>query len=202
VTSRETLAAAPSLSRSRSFSHRGGAVAPLVGLALGVGTLLSAGSAQALPLLTLWGSVRGLYGSALGDAELNAYGPGVGLRAGVTLPASLYLGASFDYFTGESESAAGVDISASVLQLLGNVGYDAGLGPLTLRPNLGFGLAQTRAELEDESTSEGNFAVSPGAEVFLGLGLLTVSGELRYNHVFVDGDADAIIVGVGLGLTL
>jgi outer membrane protein with beta-barrel domain len=146
--------------------------------------------------------VRGLYGSALGDAELNGYGPGFGLRAGVTLPASLYLGASFDYFFGETDSVAGVDISASVLQVLANVGYDAGLGPITLRPNLGFGLAQTEAELEDASTSEGNFAISPGVEAFLGLGLLTVSGELRYNHIFAEGDGDAIIVGVGLGLTL
>lgn len=180
----------------------GRALAPLVGLALGLGTLLSAGSAQALPLLTLWGSVRGLYGSALGDATVNGYGPGFGLRAGVTLPASLYLGASFDYFVGESESVEGIDVSASVLQVLANVGYDAGLGPITLRPNLGFGLAQTEAELDGSSTSDGDFAVSPGVEAFIGLGLLTLSGEVRYNHVFAPGDRDAIILGLGLGLAL
>jgi hypothetical protein len=120
----------------------------------------------------------------------------------VTLPASLYLGASFDYFVGESDTINGIDVSASVLEVLANVGYDVGFGPLTLRPNLGLGLAQTEAESDGASTSEGDFALSPGAELLFGLGLLTVSGELRYNHIFAPGDRDAIIVGVGLGFTL
>jgi hypothetical protein len=158
--------------------------------------------AQALPLLTLSGSVRGLYGSAFGDPELNPYGPGLGLRAGVTLPASLYLGASFDYFLGESETRGVIDVSSSLLQVLANVGYDAGLGPLTLRPSLGLGFAESSFEGLGGEVSESDFVLSPGAELFIGLGLLSVSGEVRYNKVFADGDADGLILGLGLGFSL
>jgi outer membrane protein with beta-barrel domain len=177
----------------------------LLAAAGGLCALAAPREARALPLVTLSASVRGLYGAATGDADLNAYGPGLGLRAGVTLPASFYLGASLDYFFGESDSIGGVDISASTFQVLGNAGYDFVLGPLTLRPNLGFGLSQTEVELEvalgDEDASEGNFALSPGVEAMIGLGLLNVGGELRYNKVFAD-DSDAVIVGIGLGLSI
>ncbi len=185
----------PSGSRRRTL-------APLVGLAAGLAALVSTSRADALPGLTLSASLRALYGAPLGDPEPNAYGAGVGLRAGITLPASLYLGASLDYFVGDSETVRGSETSASLLQVLGNVGIDFGLGPLTIRPNLGLGLAQANVEVDEASTSEGNFVLSPGAEVLFGLGLLSISGELRYNHIFVDGDPNAVIVGVGLGLTL
>ena len=83
---------------------------------------------SALPLLTLSGSVRGLYGSGSDDPALDPYGAGLGLRAGVTLPASLYVGASLDYFFGESSSVAGLDSSASLLQLLAQPIEQAGTG--------------------------------------------------------------------------
>jgi hypothetical protein len=35
----------------------------------------------------------------------------------------------------------------------------------------------------------------------VGLGFLSVGGEVRYNKVFADGDADAIVVGAGVGLS-
>jgi Outer membrane protein beta-barrel domain len=176
--------------------------AALVGLGCAASVLAFSGSAQALPLLTLSGSVRGLYGSAFGDPPLNPYGPGVGLRAGVTLPLALYLGASLDYFVGESDTIAGIDTSASLLQVLADVGYDAGLGPLTLRPSLGLGFAQSSLEADGIDTSDGNFVLSPGAELIIGLGLLSVSGEVRYNKVFADGDVDGLILGVGIGFSL
>jgi len=174
----------------------------LLALAGGLCAFGAPREAAAAPLITLSASLRGLYGSVSGDPDLNPYGPGVGLRAGVTLPASLYLGASLDYFIGESDSVAGVEASASVLQVLGNVGYDFGLGPLTVRPVLGFGLAQSNVDLGDADESEGNFALSPGVEGIFGLGLLSVGAELRYNKVFADGDVDAFIVGLGLGISL
>jgi hypothetical protein len=186
--------------RSRASSRR--VPAGVLGLACAVSALAFAAPAEALPLLTLSGSVRGLYGSAFGDPALSPYGPGFGLRAGVTLPASLYLGASLDYFLGESESTAGIDISSSLLQVLAHVGYDAGLGPLTLRPSLGLGFAEISAEGFGGDSSESDFVLSPGAELIIGLGLLSVSGEVRYNKVFTDGDADGLILGVGLGFSL
>ena len=186
---------------ARRHSKRGrGAPAALLALACAAAAFAVPAEAHALPLLTLSGSLRGLYGTTLGDPAVNAYGPGLGLRAGLTLPTSLYLGASFDYFFGESDSA--IDTSASLLQIMGNVGYDAGLGPLTLRPSLGLGIAQSSVEVANVDTSEGDFLLSPGAELFIGLGLLSVSGEVRYNKVFADGDFDGVYFGLGLGFSL
>ena len=187
--------------RSRpTFARRLPAAA--LGLAFGVAAFAVSGDADALPLLTLSGSLRGLYGSAFGDPVVNPYGPGLGVRAGLTLPTSLYLGASVDYFFGASEDVEGVDVSASLLQVMANVGYDLGLGPLTLRPSLGLGLAQSDVEGGVFESSESDFLLSPGAEAIVGLGLLSVSGEVRYNKIFVDGDFDGIYFGVGLGFSL
>lgn len=157
--------------------------------------------AEALPLLTLSGSVRGLYGSSVGDAPASAYGPGLGVRAGVTIPSSLYLGASLDYFFGESVEVLGVETSASLLQYMAHVGYDLGFGPLTLRPGLGVGLATVSVESVGLEASESEFVASPGVEGIVGLGLLTVSAEARYNKVFAD-DSDAVVLGVGVGFSL
>jgi hypothetical protein len=201
--SRECLDLGDLSSRSQRAQRGRRAPAALVGLACAASVLVLSGSAHALPLLTLSGSVRGLYGSDLDDSVVTPYGPGLGLSAGVTLPASLYLGASLGYFFGESVSVLGVDTSSSLFQVLGHVGYDAGFGPLTLRPSLGFGFAQASIDVEGiGDASESDFVLSPGAELFIGLGLLSVSGEIRYNKIFSDSGVDALILGVGLGFSL
>jgi hypothetical protein len=165
--------------------------------------LSTADRAQAMPVITFSGSVRGLYGISLGDPELDPYHFGIGVTAGVTLPASLYLGAAFDYFFGESDTVQGLDLTSSILQLQGRVGYDFGLGPFTLRPNLGFGVATTAAELDSARVTDSYFVLAPGAEFILGLGFLSASAEARYNKVFSDqsGDADGLIFGLGMGLS-
>jgi hypothetical protein len=190
--------------RSRKLRLPFMALLPALSAALLV--LATSQTAHALPGLTLSGSLRGLYGSPTEDLRINPYGGGVGLRLGVTLPASLYLGASFDYFVGESEQAAlDVEQSASVTQFMGCVGYDLGFGPVTLRPELGFGLAQAHSKVADVSDSEGDFALAPGAEFIFGLGLLSISAEARYDVVFAgdeDAGASAWILGLGLGFSL
>lgn len=200
--SRECLELAE-LSSGSQRAHRRRVPTVLVGLACAASALAFSGSAHALPLLTLSGSLRGLYGSDLDDQDVTPYGPGLGLSAGVTLPASLYVGASLDYFFGESATIAGLDASASLFQVLGHVGYDLGFWPLTLRPSLGLGFAQSSVDLEGlGDSSDSDFVLSPGAELFVGLGLLTVSGEVRYNKIFSDSGVDALILGVGLGFSL
>jgi len=172
-------------------------------------TFGAAGEAKALPGLTFSASARGLYGSAVGDQELNPYGPGLGLRAGVTLPMSLYLGASFDYFAGETQTVANFDTTVAIYQLMADVGYDIGFGPLTLRPVLGLGYANTSVDfsgggsgLSFEDNSSSDFVLAPAAEFIIGLGLLSVGAEIRYNKVFADDDRDAVVLGIGLGISL
>ena len=179
--------------------------------------------AHALPLMTLWGSVRGLYGSLAGDEaavtygsssgiqskNINAYGPGLGLSAGVTLPLSLYVGASFDYFFGETVSfSAGPDISRGSTQLLARVGYDLGVGPLTLRPELGLGALFGNVTTEGgppetphgEITTNGT-VLAPALEAFIGLGLLNLNAEARYQLV-AGNNSNALVLGLGLGVSL
>lgn len=178
--------------------------------------------AHALPLVTFWGSVRGLYGSPAGDEaavgwrsatgtqekeSLNGYGPGLGLSAGVTLPMSLYVGASFDYFFGETASfSSGPDVSRASSQLLARVGYDLGVGPLTLRPELGLGGLFSKVKVEggppeapQEITANGT-VLAPAVEAFFGLGLLNVNAEARYELVAGD-NSNALVLGLGLGLS-
>jgi hypothetical protein len=178
--------------------------APLFAASALLATLTVTSSASALPLLTLSGSARGLYGNPTGDVDLNAYGPGLGLRLGVTLPGSLYLGGSFDYFFGESDTLLNQDVSVSLLQLMGRVGYDLGLGPLTLRPQLGFGYAQSDSKLDSIESSTSDFVLAPGVEFTFGLGLLSIGAEASYNKVFAgdEVDADAIVLGLGLGFSI
>lgn len=179
--------------------------------------------AHALPLLTLWGSVRGLYGSVAGDEaavgwvssmgpqykSLNPYGPGLGLSAGVTLPLSLYVGASFDYFFGATTSfSAGPEVSRTSSQLLGRVGYDLGLGPLTVRPELGLGALFGNVKVEggppdtahSDLTANGT-VLAPAVEAFIGLGLLNLNAEARYELV-AGNNSNALVLGLGLGVSL
>ncbi len=166
---------------------------------------------QALPLLTLSANLRGLYGTPTRDQEVKPYGGGIGLSAGVTLPASLYPGASFDYFFGETEETQLGNITLSSYQLMADLGYDLSLALLTLRPSLGVGVFHLDgvADTNNSAFSAGgsdsptNLLVSPGAELLLGLGLWSVSAEARFDKVFArDGYSDGIFVGAGLGLIL
>lgn len=178
--------------------------APVLTVAATLVPLTTTSTASALPLLTISGSARGLYGSPTGDTELNPYGVGLGLRAGVTLPASLYLGASYDYFFGESDTGGALDVSSSLQQFMGRVGYDLGLGPLTLRPQLGFGVAQASSELGPVEDTASEFVLAPAVEFSFGLGLLSLGAEVSYNKVFADDgvEADGVVLGVGLGFSI
>jgi hypothetical protein len=172
----------------------------------------SAGSAAALPLVGISASLRGLYGFALGDSlqvqsrstsasntssDWDPYHLGLGVRAGVTL-SSIYVGGSLDYFFAETMHVSGVEVSGGRLQVMGNVGYELGLPLLTLRPFLGFGYASTVIDASSAgNASKHEVVLAPGAELMVSLGLLNLSGELRYNWA----DTDALVVGVGAGIS-
>jgi hypothetical protein len=177
-------------------------------LALAAIAVSVSGTAAALPLITLSGSARYLYGASLGSPDVTPYGSGLGLRAGVTLPLSLYLGASFDYFFGASKTlladATQLKLSTSTTQVLANAGYDLGFGPLTLRPELGLGYSHASVSAGGVSDGTSHFVAAPGAELQLGFGLLNVGAEVRYNKVFssAGSDADAFVFGVGVGISI
>ena len=88
---------------------------------------------------------------------------------------------------------------------MARVGYDAGIGPVTLRPQLGLGMAQIHTEFGGVSASESDFALAPGAEFIFSLGLLSLSAEANYNVIFAGDNeqaSNAWILGLGLGFSL
>jgi hypothetical protein len=149
------------------------------------------------------------YGIFTGDGELNYYSLGLGLMGGTTLEPGVYLGGRFDYFLGGSEDTFSGELSVNIWQLMGEVGYDVRLGPeAALRPKLGLGVASVRSEscisMMDVSScggdTESKFAVAPGAQLLYSLGLVFISADARFNHVFVDDvNVDGFLLGAGVG---
>lgn len=213
----------PSRNAWRRSSFGGGVGPVAAGLLCAAALTGLAASASALPLISFSADVRGLYGSAVGgEKAVDFYGPGIGLRAGVSLPLGWYVGASVDHYFGVDVDAVSGDspipeFKTSQTQFLGHLGLDWGIGPLSLRPTLGAGFSMSDidvsavgADAATETTS-GAFTMSPGAEFIVSLGLFTIGAELRYNYVFRDDlidlatqktDKGAIIYGFGFGLSI
>jgi hypothetical protein len=80
---------------------------------------------------------------------------------------------------------------------MAEAGYDLGLGPIiVLRPKAGLGLAT----LSVDDDSETNFAFAPGVTAMFFLGVITLTGDLRYDIVLADPDnATALLLSVGIG---
>lgn len=192
-----------------------------VGLAAltAVAALTASTDAGALPLLQISGNARWLYAAHVDDEDSELSSPGFGLSAGVTLPLSLYLGASFQYFVGTDRSytylgpsgavAAREKFSNSSFQLLAHVGYDVGLLALTLRPSLGLGWWRSVYQGTCGGGCDPNFnrdgvSISPGVELLYSFGLLNVSGEARFDAVAFSpgGSTQSMIFGLGAGFSL
>lgn len=88
-----------------------------------------------------------LVGYGLGEGEGNAYNLGFGVRAGYALDMGLYLGGTFVYHLGESESAGGIEVSAGVHYFGAEVGYGIDAGPVNIMPYLGVGSAAVHGEV-------------------------------------------------------
>ncbi len=156
------------------------------------------------------------YGIWTGDGNVNAFGPAIGVRGGVTLDPGLYLGADFDYFFGEKRSDSAFGVSGSgrvnVYDVMGEIGYDFWLHRAgVLRPKIGLGVGVGKgtrclsvgAAGGCASDSTSGFAISAGAEYMHYFGSAFLSLEARYENISIDGpDPNAVILGVGLGVTL
>lgn len=153
----------------------------------------------------------GLYTGDELEADFNPYGLGFHARGGYTLPMNLYLGGLFEYYLGATEDLPGGEVSANIYQFVFEGGYDIALGPTAvIRPVLGLGYSTVSVESCVEipgfasgcnDNSESDFAIAPGAVALLDFGSVFGTASARYNHIFVeDGNADAILLGVGVGM--
>lgn len=190
---------------------------PLLAIGLAAVTsglaLTATRDASALPLLELSGSARWLYNAQLRERSSQLSSAGFGVSAGVTLPAAIYLGASFQYFVGTELTHSYVDAAGAVVsrdefsnsssQLLAHVGYDVGLLALTVRPSLGLGWWRTAWQTHclgcTPNFNDDGLAISPGVEILYRFGLLNVSGEARLDSVLRPSGGTLLTTLFGLG---
>jgi hypothetical protein len=129
----------------------------------------------------------------LGYGFKDGVGLGLGVRGGYTLPANVYLGGTFVYHLGKSESTPAGDYSVNIFYFGVEGGYDIDVAPVVIRPYLGLGDAVAKASIPQVcfsgtcvgggSQSEGHFAAWPGVSVLYPV-----------DHFFVGGDARFLIV--------
>jgi hypothetical protein len=180
---------------------------------LGLGAFLGTLPAMADPPATANVLQIGLgfrYGFEMEDGDFNPWGAGLGVSAGYTLPMAVYVGGNFDYFFGETVEVAGGELSGNIWQLMAEGGYDLGVGDtFVIRPKLGLGFASVSTEgcfdfglgageqCTDDSSME--FAMAPGA-TFIYLGSkFSLSADLRYDMIFAEEQANALLLSVGIG---
>lgn len=88
---------------------------------------------------------KGSIGALVGYGFKGGTNFGFGARGGYTLPANVYLGATFLYHLGKSVGAA--DTSLYYLGVEG--GYDIAVNPVVIRPYLGFGRAVATIDMPE-----------------------------------------------------
>lgn len=125
----------------------------------------------------------------------NHYGFGLGARAGYTFPQKVYVGGTFMYHFGSTYgygAFGGADVSTHLLYPAGEVGYDFHVGPVTIRPYAGVGIAFVTASstLAGESTSatDSSLLLYPGA---------TAHWNIPRTDFFVGGDTRMAILTRG-----
>ncbi len=152
------------------------------------------------------------YGTDLEEGDLNLFGLGLGVRGGYTLDMGLYLGAQFIYFLGESEGAEGAEVSANEMLIGAEVGYDADIDPIVIRPSLGLGLAITSMDMElppaaagfvsDADMSSEDFYIAPGASVIYPIDGFFVGADLRFYLIFAEETVEALTMMLNGGINL
>lgn len=157
--------------------------------------------------LQLGGGFR--YGVDLKDSEPDPWGVGLGLELGYTLESAVYVGGVFDYFFGQQVSyelpGRSREVSANLWQVAAEGGYDIQLSDgVLVRPKLGLGVAMLQAScsgdcIEDTVGSSSYFAAAPGLTTMFFPGNMVLSLDARYQMVFADELASALIFSVGIG---
>jgi hypothetical protein len=162
-------------------------------------SLLHAATAQAAESPT---AGHGSVGALLGYGFEDGLKLGLGVRGGYTLPMNVYLGGTFVYHLGESESAGGIEASANLYYLGFEGGYDIAAGPVVIRPYLGLGAATASVKLDggpfgNVSDSETRFGAWPGATLIYPIGSAFVGGDARF-LIVEDSNAFGLFATGGL----
>ncbi len=140
-------------------------------------------------------------GKAISVAPLLGFGSnhlnfGFGARAGYTLPQKVYIGATFMYHLGMSESygifGQNNEVSTKIFYPAAEVGYDFHVGPVTIRPYGGVGVVFISSSVtignDSTSASTNSLALYPGA---------TAQWNIPRSDFFVGGDTRILILTRG-----
>jgi hypothetical protein len=144
--------------------------------------------------------LQGAYGAGghVDDSTINRFGPGIGVRAGVTLKSPrLYFGGTFVRFFGD-EDGSGEYYTAT---LDAHVGYDLRLlrELLVIRPELAFGVAQTVTIQADNAGYPLAAHLAPGLLVGLRLRPLFAFAEVRAD-LLPSGWSNSVTALAGAGV--
>lgn len=127
-----------------------------------------------------------------------------GLRGGYTFDFKLYAGLYYNYYLGESRTGetqgSGIEqeTTANYMHFGAEVGYDAELGPVQIRPSLQLGIALLLTDVEGGATdSFSDFMLAPGITVVHPIDDFFIGGDLRGQIVTGDGASGITVAATG-----
>jgi hypothetical protein len=128
-----------------------------------------------------------------------------GLRGGYTFDFKLYAGLFYNYYLGSSKEGdsqgTGLrsETTANYMHFGAEVGYDAEIGPVQLRPSLQLGIALLVSDVERPGTSDSysDFMLAPGVTVVHPIDDFFIGGDLRGQIVTGDGTSGITIAATG-----
>jgi hypothetical protein len=193
--------AAITVPRTGAAQGRGAEIAPAAELRLPAGTPRSRNPVSAALLLGYGATLDG--GGPDGGKGSNGFGVGFGATAGYDF-SLFYVGARFMFFLGGAADVGDAVVSRKETTLGLDAGIAFALAQLTLRPQVGFGLAIQSAERGREDADGVAVTTDDSSEdlyVAPGLAALYAVGDSMF--IGVDAQVPLIITGSTLiGLTI
>jgi hypothetical protein len=157
---------------------------------------------------SIYAGLLGGYASTTEKHEsVESYGVALGASAGVTLPVlPIYLGARAIWFLGDTGTVQALELNRRYTLYGIDLGYDAILGPIVLRPSLGIGSATLRNSIKSSgltvSSNDSSLYFAPGVGLIVKLALIYVGAELRYNALTESKQFNSVSMLASLGLTI
>lgn len=147
--------------------------------------------------------------TSAGSYAENPYGLGFGLRLGYTLEMGLFVGLGGSYFLGgtqDNNTVAGSPSaqdsnSISALTFGPEIGYDAWLGPVIVRPSLEIGglitFQSNDTNFSGQTSSDTAMYLAPGVTVIVPMDEFYLGGDGRFVIPIGEGDGTFALLLVG-----
>ncbi len=144
-------------------------------------------------------------GGLLGNGFKSGVKLGFGGRVGYTLPANVYLGATFLYHLGNSQGTPLGDVSTKLYYFGLEGGYDIALSPVVIRPYIGVGDVVARVSTPENfllgmaanTSSNGAIGFWPGVTAIYPMGRHFFAGLDSRFLIVKDYNAFSLFVTVG-----